>query len=170
MIRITAIAAGLSAALAMSAAAQAPTATPTPAPSPAPAPNAAPAPRASAFRCPDSIQVAEQATAPDGFAAEAGNSEHRFLQVAFFEGEHSDRSGSLAPENEAKRGRLTIQTFSFATPRTRPVYAVCRYRETAAVLVADLPATVTRCTLTFSYNQRTGAVGTPRRPQQVVCQ
>jgi hypothetical protein len=176
MIRTAMIAAALNAALAMSAAAQAPNATPPAAPNSAPAPNA-PAPNtpapgaASAFRCPDSIQVAEQATAPPGFAAEAGSSEHRFLQVAFFDGPHSDRSGSLAPDNDTKRGRLSVQTFSFAAPpRARPVYAVCRYRDTAAVLVVDVPDTISRCTLTFTYNQRTGAVGTPRRPQRMQCQ
>src|SRR5207237_5221938 len=148
-----ALAAGVSAALAASAAAQAPNAAPTPAPQ---APSAAPQP----LRCPDSIQVAEQATAPAGFTAEAGNSEHRFLQVAFFEGQQSDRSASLAPDSDNRRGRVVTQVFGFPMPRNRPVYALCRYRDTAAVLLVDVPTTVTRCTLTFAYNQRTGAVGT----------
>jgi len=46
---------------------------------------------------------------------------------------------------------------------------LCRYRDTQATLVADLPAAVTTCTLIFAYNARTGVVGTPQRPQLMQC-
>jgi hypothetical protein len=123
----------------------------------------------SAFRCPDAIQVAEQPTAPAGFNAEAGRAEHRFLQASFFEGAQNDRSGSLAPNNDQRRGNVVTQVYTFANPRARPVYVLCRYRDTQAALVVDLPAAVTTCTLIFAYNARTGAVGTPQRPQLMQC-
>src|SRR5262249_41845087 len=130
---------------------------------------AAPAAAQTAFRCPDTIQVNEQPAPPAGFNGEAGRAEHRFLQASFFEGAQSDRSGSLAPDSDRRRGNVVTQVFTFANPRQRPVYVLCRYRDTQATLVADLPAAVTTCTLIFAYNARTGVVGTPQRPQLMQC-
>ena len=131
---------------------------------------AAPAAAQAPFRCPDTIQVTEQAVPPAGFNAEGtSRAEHRFLQAAFFEGAQNDRSGSLAPNNDQRRGNVVTQVFTFPNPRQRPVYVLCRYRDTQATLVADLPAAVTTCTLIFAYNARTGAVGTPQRPQLMQC-
>jgi hypothetical protein len=153
--RIALLATAAAALLAAPAAAQA-----QPAPAPA---NTTP------FRCPDTIQVAEQPDAPAGFNAEAGRMEHRFLQAAFFDGPQNDRSGSLAPSSETRRGNVVTQVFTFANPRQRQPYVVCHYRDTQAALVGDLPAGVSTCTLIFAYNARTGAVGTPRRPELMQC-
>ena len=134
------------------------------------APAAAQAPASSsAFRCPDIVQVTEQPAAPAGFNAEPGRAERRFLQASFFEGAQNDRSGSLAPNNDQRRGNIVTQVYTFTNPRPRPVYVLCRYRDTQAALVVDLPAAVTTCTLIFAYNARTGAVGTPQRPQLMQC-
>jgi hypothetical protein len=130
---------------------------------------AAPAAAQTPFRCPDTVQVTEQPVAPAGFSSEPGRAEHRFLQASFFEGAQSDRSGSLAPDSDQRRANVVSQVFNFPNPRTRPVYVLCRYRDTTATLLVDLPAGVTTCTLIFAYNQRTGAVGTPQRPQLMQC-
>jgi hypothetical protein len=154
--RIALLAVAVTAALAASAVAQ----------------TSAPAP----FRCPDTIQVAEPPSGPAGFNPDAARAEHRFLQVTFFEGAQSDRSGRLSPDanrhldvRNAMSPTVT-QVFSFSDPRSRPVYARCTYRDTAAALLIDVPATITRCILTFAYDRRTGAIGTPDRPQEVDCQ
>lgn len=130
---------------------------------------AAPAAAQTGFRCPDSIEVAGQPSAPAGFTAETGRSQHRFLQAGFFEGARSDRSGSLAPGSEQRRGNIVTQVFTFASARQRPVYVQCRYRDTTATLIGDIPAGITTCTLIFAYDPRTGAVGTPQRPQLMQC-
>jgi hypothetical protein len=132
-------------------------------------PAAAQAPAAAPFRCPDTMQVTEQPVAPAGFNGEPGRAEHRFLQASFFDGPQNDRSGSLAPDSDQRRSNVVTQVFTFANPRQRPVYVVCHYRDTQAVLVIDVPAAVTTCTLIFAFNARTGAVGTAQRPQLMQC-
>ena len=128
-----------------------------------------PAAAQQAVRCPDTIEVAGTPNVPAGFEGGAGRSTHRFLQASFFEGAHDDRSAALAPDSDRLRGATAYQVFTFRNPRTYPVYVVCSYRDTTATLIADIPAAVTRCSLTFAYNQRTGAVGTPQRPQRMEC-
>jgi len=121
------------------------------------------------FRCPESITVEERPEAPAGTRAEPGRSERRFRSVGFFDGEYGDRSGALAPDSDRRRGNLVTQVFTFDARRPRPLYGRCAYRDSEAAIYVDVPPGITRCTLTFVYNERTGAVGTPQRPQQVAC-
>jgi hypothetical protein len=114
--------------------------------------------------------VIEQPEAPAGYNGEAGRRRtRRFLQASFFAGAQNDRSGSLAPDSDQRRANVVTQVFTFANPRQRPVYVLCRYRDTQAILLTDLPPEVTTCTLIFAYDARTGAVGTPQRPQLMQC-
>jgi hypothetical protein len=159
--RIVSLAAvALAAALAVPAAAQAP----------APGATTGPAPLPPTFRCPDTITVEEQPVAPPGTRAAPGRSQRRFMAVDFFDGDYGDRSGALAPDSDGRRrGNVVTQVFTFSRERPRPLYGRCAYRDTDAAVYVDVPPTVTRCTLVFVYNQRTGAVGTPQRPQTVEC-
>ena len=91
----------------------------------------------------------------------------RPVQSVLLEADHADDAVAVGVVEPRYKTNIGFRVLGRLT--ARPVYVLCRYRDTQAALVVDLPAAVTTCTLIFAYNARTGAVGTPQRPQLMQC-
>jgi hypothetical protein len=118
-----------------------------------------PADLSSALMCPERIKTRQElvSTPPDGwqsFRSERGSRIGNFGQIAGFTWNRSDPPSTLAPDHywiSPKDKRVTSAIWKF-NPKHR-YWAVCGYAGTEIVLMRQLPAGLTECTIKTSGPQ-----------------
>lgn len=122
-------------------------------------------PVAAALSCPESIKVTETAAPGPGWKAENGQSEHAFQRVSIYNGTAGGKEYELAPDDEKNNAGKIVQTWKLKDYRSMNLFMRCRYHDTAAVLVADLPPSLAVCTFTFTLDKKGNFLG----KSSVVC-
>ncbi|MBP2298554.1 STY0301 family protein [Azospirillum picis] len=124
--------------------------------------------------CPPTLAVQSQPEAPGGWSPYAGKDSHALAGVTLVEGDRktlmaADSPPALPPDRELRRTRSLVQVWEFHGARREEVFVICRYRDTAATLAADLPRVVRRCTLTRATDLRGTVLDDPASPPRLDC-
>lgn len=104
---------------------------------------------APSFGCPASIPVTEAPAASAPWQAETARAEHKFLRPSIYNGAPGKEEYDLAPDNTQTEGKRVKQTWKISDYRDRNVFLRCRYENTAAAVVANIPARIKTCTFSF---------------------
>jgi hypothetical protein len=113
----------------------------------------------AAFACPASITVSEAATAPEGWAAEAGSSKHRFRMPKIYNGKPGGEEYELKPDGQKTVGKKTIFLWKLSDYRDLNLFVRCVYHGTPATVTADIPAALTTCTATLELTPKGEVIG-----------
>ncbi len=108
--------------------------------------------------CPATISVEQKASAPaaDWTVAYSGY-QTAAAGVTIFDGPPSQQA-SLVPDNEKTNEDAVVQTWRLARS-DRGYWLQCEYANTTAQIYRRLPASVTRCDVTYERNVRFGGEG-----------
>jgi hypothetical protein len=115
--------------------------------------------------CPASIKVTETVAPVNGWKSSTATVERRLERVSIYNGKPGGDEYDLAPDNQQEKGKKFTATWNLKGYRTMNIFMRCRYRDTAAVLWMDLPATLQTCTFSAELDAHGDTTGTPT----VVC-
>ena len=97
--------------------------------------------------CPSTFRVEQRAEAPPGWSTVVDGRPRALSMVTFFDGP-PDQLASLKYDEEVTRDDHWIATWSFL-PNPRGYWISCAYDGAAVSLIRELPASVTRCQVTY---------------------
>jgi len=109
--------------------------------------------------CPDKVTVSETIAPVPGWKSTPSASGHAFERISIFNGIAGGKEYELAPDEEKQAVGKIAQTWKLKDYRSMNIFLRCRYHDTAAVLVRDLPANVVTCTLTFALDKKGNFIG-----------
>jgi hypothetical protein len=101
--------------------------------------------------CPASITVEETTAPAPTWSVTPAKSQHSFERISVYNVGADGQEFDLAPDDQKERGKKITQTWKVKDYRSLKVFMRCRYRDTAVVLLRELPPEVTACTLRFTY-------------------
>jgi hypothetical protein len=108
--------------------------------------------------CPESISVAETAeNIPEGWAAGLDESASTLAGIAFYSGPPEEKA-SLVYNRWTRRNGLAYGVWRFPKSSHR-IWLSCRYSFTRIVLVKQLPAETSECTV--AYDPKVSVSGSP---------
>jgi len=111
-----------------------------------------PAAAAQLLRCPDTIKVAEEVRAPEGWTAKNGTNERAFYAISVLNVDASGLEYDLHPDIEEQDGPLLTQTWNLQDYRDMPIMLRCRYQNTESAIEGILPDGLATCSQTFVYD------------------
>jgi hypothetical protein len=94
-----------------------------------------------------------------GWKGSPGQSERAFERVSIFNGIAGGKEYELAPDEEKQAGGKIVQTWKLKDYRSMNIFLRCRYHDTPAVLLRDLPKNLATCTLTFALDKKGNFIG-----------
>ena len=112
---------------------------------------------ATAYAGPCPPSVTDGVQAPGGGAAQA---EHRFKDVAFYEGDPKDKVDVPSDDDSAGPRKLD-QRWELTRAPGKPITMVCRYHGTNKTVVAIVPVDITSCTLEGKMDAHGEILGSP---------
>jgi len=110
--------------------------------------------------CPPELAVEQKAVAPEsGWTVTYSPYQTAIAGVTIFDGPPSEQA-SLVPDNQKTTADTVIQTWQLAGSG-RGYWLQCEYANTTAQLYRGLPASVTRCEVSYARNLHFGGAGRP---------
>lgn len=109
--------------------------------------------------CPEKVTVSETIAPAQGWKASPSQSERAFERVSIFNGIAGGKEYELAPDGEKQAGGKIVQTWKLKDYRSMNIFLRCRYHDTPAVLLRDLPENLATCTLTFALDKKGNCIG-----------
>jgi len=103
--------------------------------------------------CPDEVSLSETIAAPAGWKSLGSQSQHAFERASVYNGVAGGQEYELAPDDERRAAGQIVQTWKLKDYRSMNIFLRCRYHNTAAVLLRDVPANLGKCTLTFTLDK-----------------
>lgn len=119
-------------------------------------------PKTPALSCPAAVTVHESVAPAAGWTTTAEDVQRPFERISIYNGMPGEHEYELAPDNETRAGAIITQTWKLSSYRDMDLFLRCRYRNTAAVLLAELPVTLTICTFRFQTGVHGEVVGKSR--------
>jgi hypothetical protein len=100
--------------------------------------------------CPDSLEVQQRASAPNGWNASYSEQAPRLIGVSVFDGPPANRA-SIKYNYRRQTGRELHLIWNLVySPRS--YYVQCQYERTSALISAPLPAGIRGCEVVFDRN------------------
>jgi hypothetical protein len=118
------------------------------------------------FACPSSLVVSEQAQVPIGWSGTAVKIEHLFKTAKIYNGDPGKDEFDLKPDDEAKRSKNLILSWSLKDYRDMNLFVRCFYYDTSVTVTANIPSTINKCSVTLELTSSNQIVGKP----QMKCQ
>jgi hypothetical protein len=113
----------------------------------------------TSLSCPEKVSVSETIAATQGWKSTPGQSDRAFERVSIFNGNAGGKEYELAPDEEKQAGGKIVQTWKLKDYRSMNIFLRCRYHDTPAVLLRDLPSNLATCTLTFALDKKGNFIG-----------
>jgi hypothetical protein len=113
----------------------------------------------SAFACPATLTVTEQAQAPDGWTGPAVKAEHLLQTAKIYNGDPGKEEYDLRPDDEAQKGKTALLTWILKDYRTMNLFMRCYYYDTKATVTANIPTPVNKCSVTLEMKADGTIVG-----------
>jgi len=113
----------------------------------------------AALSCPEKLTVTETVTPVEGWKASGGKSDHAFERVSVYNGTAGGQEYDLAPDSQSQMSTHVTQTWNLKDYRSMNIFLRCRYHDTAAVLIRDVPAGIQACTFTFTSEKKGDFLG-----------
>jgi hypothetical protein len=109
--------------------------------------------------CPQSVSVKQAVDAvPDGWTAGQDKSPIQLAGITFYDGP-PEQEASLAYDSWTKRNGLAYAVWTFTPNSGQGTWLSCRYSGTNVVLSKKLPASTSKCTV--SYDPKVTVAGNP---------
>ena len=105
--------------------------------------------------CPPTVEVEQQAKAPEGWTLGQGQAPVRLASVTFFDGPPAEKA-SLVYDEQATSGGQWIATWRLGK-NPRGFWISCAYDGTTATLARRLPETVAACRVTYEKDVHLGS-------------
>jgi hypothetical protein len=113
----------------------------------------------SAFACPATLTVAEQAQTSDGWTGTAAKAEHLLQTAKIYNGNPGKEEYDLRPDDEAQKGKTALLTWVLKDYRTMNLFVRCFYYDTKVTVTANIPAAVNKCSVTLEMKSDGTIVG-----------
>jgi|ERR1017187_138988 hypothetical protein len=118
------------------------------------------------FACPSSLVVTEQAAVPHGWSGSAAKTEHLFKTAKIYNGDPGKDEFDLKPDDQAKRSKNLILSWSLKDYRDMNLFVRCSYYDTSVTVTAYIPSTINKCYVTLELTSNNQIVG----KSQMKCQ
>ena len=128
-----------------------------------------PAMAAEVLRCPDTIKIADEVRAPEGWTAKNSINERAFSGISVLNTDSGGREYDLHPDIEEQDGPLLTQIWNLADYRDLPILLRCRYENTESTIEGLLPAGLTTCSQTFVHDPNNPGNETVSSPATMEC-
>ena len=109
--------------------------------------------------CPANIAVIETVAPIAGWSALPVEARHKFERISVFNGTPGGQEFDLAPDDQKQKGVRVTQTWDLKAYRSMNIFVRCRYNDTSAVLLQDLPRELTACVLRFGLDSKGNIIG-----------
>jgi len=113
----------------------------------------------TAFACPATLTVTEQAQTPEGWAGSAAKAEHALQTAKIYNGTPGKEEYDLRPDDETQKGKSALLTWIVKDYRTMNLFVRCFYYDTKVTVTANIPAPVNKCSVTLEMKADGTIVG-----------
>jgi hypothetical protein len=86
--------------------------------------------------------------------------EHKFKEVAFYNGDPKDNDG-VPSDDDSEKPRQVDQHWELTRVPGKPITVVCRYHGTDKTVVDTVPASIKSCVLEGQMNDKGEILGSP---------
>jgi hypothetical protein len=113
----------------------------------------------SAFACPATLTVTEQAQTSEGWTGTTAKAEHALQTAKIYNGNPGKEEYDLRPDDEAQKGKTLLLTWALKDYRSMNLFVRCFYYDTKATVTANIPAAVNKCSVTLEMKSDGTIVG-----------
>ena len=113
----------------------------------------------TAFACPATLTVTEQAQTLEGWSGPAVKADHGLQTAKVYNGNPGKEEYDLRPDDEAQKGKTVLLTWVLKDYRTMNLFVRCFYYDTKATVTANIPASVNKCSVTLEMKADGTIVG-----------